>query len=105
MGMTCWFDQFSEKPCYVDWLGMMQCHLFSKSVLKQDGIVDQERVWDERIWRWGCAGHHHSFDAGFLIVPRAAVGDELEPYLRELGESVGLPEKYVQRFEQDKRFA
>jgi hypothetical protein len=55
----------AEGPCEWRADGLAdRVHLIPAQRLRADGLGDH--VWDQRVWVFGCRGHHHRFDHGFI---------------------------------------
>jgi hypothetical protein len=65
---------------------MQKCHLINKQKLKLRFGVTGDALWDERLWVWGCWGHHQSFDNLFLPVPFDALPAGFSEAIDELGD-------------------
>lgn len=105
---TCWLADFSDTPCS----GRMEkVHLLPKQIVRRevwrpvaDGRVEapdtfsatlRELVWDRRIWRYGCHGHHHDLDCTKrLVLKRSEVPASVEEFAREYGLTARLDHDY-----------
>jgi hypothetical protein len=59
-------------------------HLIPKQRLRDAG-VPEDAIWDPRVWRWGCRGHHHAFDHGFVRLEELDYPDSVRDYAAEHG--------------------
>jgi hypothetical protein len=105
---TCWLAPFSQTPCS----GRIEkVHLIAKQIVRREvwlpvanGRVQapdtfpstcRELVWDRRIWRFGCHGHHHDLDCSKQIVlGRSDLPSSVEEFAREYGLVAWLDRTY-----------
>lgn len=110
---TCWFAQFSDTPCS----GRIEkVHLLAKQTVRREvwdpvakGRVEapdhlpatlRELLWDRRIWRFGCHGHHHDLDCSKrLVLERSDIPASVEEFAREYGLTAKLDYVYGERRE------
>lgn len=110
---TCWLAQFAGTPCS----GRIEkVHLLAKQVVRREvwlprytGRVEtpenfpttlRELVWDRRIWRFGCHGHHTDLDCTKrLVLERSAIPASVEEFAREYGLTAKLDYAYGKRRE------
>lgn len=62
-----------------------RCHLgLDKQFLRLQGL-DDEAIWDERIWRPGCRGHHERSHWPTFHMERADLPASVEEFAAEYG--------------------
>lgn len=105
---TCWLAPFSDTPCS----GRIEkVHLLAKQTVRREvwlpvltGRVEapdnfpatlRELVWDRRIWRFGCHGHHTGLDCTKrLVLERSDIPVSVEEFAREYGLTAKLDYVY-----------
>lgn len=73
-----------------------KAHLIPKQRLKK-ARLNQEQIWDKRVWTSMCRYHHHRFDNGFLRIPREDLPKGIEEYAAEHELAWSLDRDYESR--------
>ena len=84
--MICYFWHLGWRGCRWRMDGQPdRAHLIPKQRLKQAGIVDYKRLWDDRVWVHACRHHHELFDGRFLRLEREQYPSKVFEYADEVG--------------------
>lgn len=90
----CWLAQFADTPCSGVW---ELAHLIKKERLRFYG-VPESAIWDERVVKAACKGHHDDLDGPYGIrLTRDQIPAETQTYAAEHGLDFLLDRLYGSR--------